>query len=242
MKQLSVTFCSKSPVILPRNYNYILHALLNSCWETPFPNLHDLRYPHTNKLFKYYVYSSLNDQYENYDKHIFQNKFSFEVRSPFDELIEKLADFFKTNKQVRLCRNTVDVVNVIVSERLLFPSSCEIYFLSPVTIHTTRNKSEHCYKPNDGMFHSLILNNIKNKVNTLGFDYCLDFNFIVKGSSIKEVTTRFTKKAPKDSIHAYFCSLIVDTNPDLLKFLYHCGLGDRNTNGFGMFEIVDKVL
>ena len=113
-----------------------------------------------------------------------------------------------------------------------------IWMKSPLTVYSTNHKTKNSYyyHPYDNRFYEEINNNFYRK-----YEAC--YGIIpsspiqirkVDGSDCKKLVTRYQGTY----ITAWFGKLQISGRQEYLDFLYQTGLGAKNAQGFGMFDIV----
>ncbi|TCS78785.1 CRISPR-associated endoribonuclease Cas6 [Tepidibacillus fermentans] len=113
--------------------------------------------------------------------------------------------------------------------------------LSPITVYSTylrENGQKHTmyYTPKDEMFYQLIEENLKKKYEAYTGKTVVG-TFTIKPKKIREndkVVTRFKGFI----INAWNGVYELEGNPELINFAYQVGLSNRNSQGFGMFQVI----
>jgi len=234
--------CSKGTVILPKHYNYLLQALIYNSISPPLSRfLHEGGFMHGKRSFKLFTFSRLSGNYNFYgDKIVFDGEVSLWVSSPIHRFVKDLVNFLVKSGSLKLGSNNMRVAEVYIPEQPRFKGELKIRTLSPVTVYSTLytpdgKKKTYYYSPYEGEFSELIERNARRKYEVwLGRGssdrrLCVEpagrnreVVVIYKGTVIKGWTGNFLLKGSKD----------------LIKVVYECGLGSKNSQGFGMFEVV----
>ena len=105
-----------------------------------------------------------------------------------------------------------------------------------ITKKTTDNKFVFL-SPKDTDFEKYINNNFHNK-------YKSYYNsFPLESISIINTSIGYYDKVVTSLKNIYITgwkgTYILSGSPDYLTFLYNCGLGSKNSQGFGLFELID---
>lgn len=241
MKSYKITFNVKN-LLIPLSY----HHQLQSMFFTMFKNggaigFHDII--SSNKNFKFFSFSCLSGGKISDDKKslFFKSEMFVVLRIADDNLIEAFeksvsisVKFF--DQIISVKSYTIDIVRFNSSKYL-------IKTISPIETHITddsgKNKS---ISPFDDDFSRLINDNFKRK-------YRLFFNEepisdirveVSSNEKIKKYVTLY-KKESNIYITAYSGDFIISGRPDYIEFLYYCGIGSRNSSGFGLFDIVKEI-
>ena len=243
-------FSSKNNIILPIHHNHILQGFIyNSFADETFADfLHEEGYKWKKRNFKLFTFSRLNGKLDM-DKEneiiIFKSPVTLTISSIKKKIIEDLITNIIKSEKLRLGRQEIFLEEVKMEDHSFEEKAAYIInFLSPVTAYKTEvvngKKKTHYFKPWDEEFQEQLENNLKKKYE------------IVEGEKINKnnfkISPRFSKQ--KDFTILLFRGFVIKGwtghflirgNPELLKMGYDCGLGAKNSMGFGCFEIVDKV-
>ena len=128
-------------------------------------------------------------------------------------------------------------VNLKLENKVIIDDSISIKMNSPICLTKKSDDNKTIYlSPQDADFEQYINNNFYKKYmsyyNTSPYSDIEITNTYIT-SSDKVVTT-----LKNIYIIAWKGEYILNGSPDYLTFLYNCGLGSRNSQGFGLFEII----
>jgi len=232
-----------TPLQIPVNYNYILQSMIyNNITEKLADFLHKKGYQFGKRQYRMFVFSRIYGKFryltETKKLHI-RDKFYFYLSSPHTKILEKFAENIIKKPEMKMGKNNLFVASIEVIRRKIFPESFFIRMLSPVTTHSTLFKADgkkktYYYCPFEKEFSELINKNILKKYNAY-FGQESDGEIKVesyKVSNRNEVITKFKSTIIKGWTGIYRLS----GSPNLILFSYDAGLGDRNSQGFGMWE------
>lgn len=249
MSRLKVAYESlNEKIYLPIHYNFYIQSLI---YKTLSPiiakKIHDVGYKFEKRSFKLFTFSRILEKGGKVKKGgkdflLFKNGISFIFSSPFLDLISNFGERALKGKEFNLCENRVflSTVEIITTPRI--EESVLIKFLSPLTIHSTvttknnKNRSIY-YKPVDKEFKELILNNLKKKYFLVFEKSGDDLNLEIiplKFSIKKNLHIVMYKNTP---IEAYDGIFKISGSRELIMLSYDTGLGDRNSEGFGLWDI-----
>ncbi|MCM1271708.1 MAG: CRISPR-associated endoribonuclease Cas6 [Ruminococcus flavefaciens] len=238
MKTISITFQS-SGIPIPISYQYgvqsLLYSILRQADSTS--TWHDNGYEYNKRTYKLFTFSSLRGKKTIADKRItFHDLMYLDVRSASDAFCNALIVGLKSDEKFELYGNQLSVQSVTWESPEITESSLKIKMLSPLTVYRTENGKSKFYTPLDKEFSEQINQNFQRKYAAFtGNMSKSDIRILplhVSGSD-KYVTTF------KDiHITAWRGEYQLFGNPEYLQFLYYCGLGAKNSNGFGMFEVL----
>lgn len=239
MRALSITIDSKLPTTLPIAYNELIQGLLYGCWRDSFPQLHDEGFS-ANKDMRLFTFGPLrgNTIADGKTKTIRLNgPVHFEVRSPIEELLNELASQLSERDHLRIGQHEYDLVNLQCCDRLLFKDRCVIHATSAVVVHTKLDDGHtHYYSPEEPDWLRLIQKNMATKAELFSLDADTAFAIMPKTETLRKRVTKFKGTI----IIGWQGDFLAFGSPSILSMLYYTGLGAKNSQGFGMFDICDE--
>ena len=230
---------SGSDISLPLAYQHqlqglVYHALQNREDYRTF--LHDSGFADGNRRFKLFTFGRLNGSYRIQGKQIiFPQGFQWELRSADPEFISVISAAFLPGSRHTLCGNELTVVNSALSDIHIPIERIQIRLLSPVTAYQTSTDGHtRYYSPEEEMFYRLIEDNARRKWNAaIGTPSPGPISLTASGAYRKVVTVY-----KGIYITAWLGRFTLSGQPALLELLYNTGLGAKNAQGFGMFEVL----
>jgi len=147
------------------------------------------------------------------------------------------------------------VSKVFVMPKPEFNERTQYRLLSPLLLSTMRERNGKLYQyylqPDDEEIEKLVKQNILRKYETIykkeflptKFIFNLDQNYIAsKGGPnciSKLITINITNKDKEEikKIKAFIAPFTLETDIELHELIYECGIGEKNSQGFGMVEI-----
>lgn len=235
--QLKIYINLNKKLTLPINYSHILQGIFYTALSK------DKKYQellHNNGIndskFKLFTFSSLCGKHIIKDKKItFIGNVFLEVRSVDSYFIFLVYEFLKNNGITFGTDNFS--VNLKLENKVIIDDSISIKMNSPICLTKKSDDNKTIYlSPQDADFEQYINNNFYKKYmsyyNTSPYSDIEITNTYIT-SSDKVVTT-----LKNIYIIAWKGEYILNGSPDYLTFLYNCGLGSRNSQGFGLFEII----
>ena len=201
--------------------------------------LHNGGYSVDDRQFKLFTFSPLKGNYSIQDKTIsFTDKVSFEIRSSEPCVIQNLICGFNNISAINIAHNNLTVENCVLKSKRIYKHRVRVKTVSPIVVYVTRNNTERIYfSPEDADFNHMVVNNAKRKWLSAGNkerDFRLAVSLITDVPLKKEVT-----KYKGSYITAWHGAFVLDGNPEVLDFIYNTGLGSKNSQGFGMFELIE---
>jgi len=228
---------------VPVNYNYLIQSFIYRNLESRLSQfLHNEGFKFEKRTFRMFVFSRLFGKYTYSPEEkilSFERTVSFYLASPHTEILERFAESIIREPEVRIFKQDLFVSSIEVMRRKIFPEEVFIKAISPITIHSTLytgegKKKTYYYTPFEKEFTALIERNIKKK-------YSAFYKRIVEG---KLTIEPIKVKAGNEKVVIYKGFTIkgwmgiyrLHGSPELIAFSYYTGLGDRNPQGFGMWE------
>ena len=238
--QLNITFRFNT-LTLPLSYGHIIQGIIYRALSSDSRYsgfLHNKGYSDgSNRKFKMFTFGSLRGNYTVSDGEIcFMEKASIEIRSADPYFIQILLENLKAGTAVQI-GNCITVVDSIrLDNRIFYCRECRIRMLTPVVAYTTlENGFTQYFNPSEESFFSAVESNAQRKWNSVFGEGDVDL-FIAPcedpGTYKKQIM-----HYKNTIIEGYKGIFVMQCQPELLNILYNAGLGSKNAQGFGMFEI-----
>lgn len=238
--RIKLTQKLNTPLSLPISYHHILQGIIyNAIQNVPgYETLHDEGYEYGKRRFKMFTFSEIFGRYRiKGDKIIFTDKVTFWISSPDDRLIMGLSEVFGT-QGITWGNKLADNVYIEVLDVKDIGDEICIKMLSPICVYSTDVKTREInyLSPDKSKFEELISDNFRRKYEAF------TGNAPTGAISIKPVMV-----LPKDMKVVKFIKTRYECwtgeytlcgNPEYLRFLHDSGIGGKNSEGFGMFEII----
>ena len=229
--------------LMPYNYNHIIASVIYESIGRFNPDS-DL---HESKSFKYFTFSQiLFSKFKTIRSGILvkDGKFSLQISSPNNDLLKQIMQGFLKEPVITVLDFKVKISNIIMVKEPKFTDKMEFKSLSPIIANSRRNidgkNKEWDLAPSEPEFFPFIERNLVKKYNKYyGTDY--DTNLIKISSNLRNVKRkRISMKINESKQHhvGYLMDIILEGDPNLIKFAYDCGLSNKNSMGFGMLEVV----
>ncbi|MEA1993329.1 MAG: CRISPR-associated endoribonuclease Cas6 [Euryarchaeota archaeon] len=197
---------------------------------------------HFDRDIKLFVFSDLIiPNYRWSRKGLFtKENLSLMLSSPRSEFISNLVKGLLNNVDENIL-TLKDVALRIKSIETLpskkFGSTAEFRTLSPITTSTHKNGKIYYIPPHKKQFYENLKNNLRKKYPMVTGKQC------GKPIKIDLIWTKCPKK-PQNSIRVkkghvvcFDVPLKIEATPKLLETVYECGIGEKNSMGFGMVEV-----
>lgn len=237
--EINVHIELEKPLVLPINYNHIIQSIIYNALSV-MPDyasfLHESGYVRGGRQYKMFSFSQLVGKYRiNNKKIIFDSCVEFKVRSP-EPLLINLLDVSFCNYGISFGNNHFENVETVLSDYTVENHNLVIKMLSPLTVYSTDNFTEETYyfSPFEAQFYEAVSQNFVRKYKTFfGIIPQEPIRMYSTEKNIRKFVTRYQGKY----IIAWFGTFILTGERKYLDFLYQAGLGSRNSQGFGMFDI-----
>lgn len=239
--QLFLYIKPEHPVVLPINYHHILQSILYAAMSRSLELsefVHDTGYTFGDRQYKMFQFSHLQGRYHIHQKKIiFEEYMILEIRSPENRLIQALAQGF-LEQGIRFGDVYCQDIEVELRDYTIETSELMIRMKTPVTIYSTDEESgsTYYYTPDDELFYEKIYDNFFRKY----YAYC----GVMPASGIVLQPVRITEKDKfvtrykKSYITGWYGTYKISGKRKYLDFLYQVGIGGKNSQGFGMFQLL----
>ena len=230
-------------LILPVHYNYYIQSFLYHHISQELGEfLHDQGFILGKRRFKMFTFSRLYGRYRIVDKKIkFFSSVYLTVSSPLDRFVSELGNSLLRKDNLKLAGNIIHIESIRVHPEPDINDEIEIGMLSPVVVYSTLftgdgKKKTYYYSPYEAEFSQLVDRNLRKKYEAL----------YGKKPSGKKLELK-TLGRVRNKILMYRGTVIkgwmgrfrLNGNKKLLKFAYDTGIGSKNSQGFGMFEVIE---
>ena len=228
---------TKANYLIPFNYNHILSAII-------YRKIADLDLAaklHFSKDFKFFTFSQI---YFSDWKRIKQGiiskdgKFSFYISSPNDNLIKSLVEGHLENTEVDFKGTKLLVEQIELLKKPEFKEKMKMRTMSPVSASIKREIDGKLkiwdLGPGDERFYESVQKNLVNKYVSFYGDF--DGSKWVRLRPDMKTAKRRRIEIKGDFHRGYMMEFEMEADARLLEFAYDCGLGERNSMGFGMVE------
>lgn len=238
--QLDITF-KKDRISLPIATAATIQGLLYRALredENYSSFMHDKGNSFGGRKYKLFSFSELQGRYEIQGKNIvFIETAKLSVRAADTYYIQLLFTYFTKNRSISLGTETVEVADMQLRDNHIFANTISVRTLSPITVYITEEDGHTVhFTPEDKRFYDGIVDNARRKwISHTGSGDGFALEIVPKDSArFKKCATRFKETF----INAWHGTFILSGPPQVLDFLYHTGLGSKNSQGFGMFEVI----
>ena len=239
MSSLRITVFAREQIILKRNYNNLLHGLLYSCFKERNPKLHDEGFRDGPMAYRLFVFGPLIGKVSKVDRRrcCYEGPITFEFRSPVTSNVEILASELQNRGTVSIGRYNLPLINLERVDRLVYPYRvARARTIQPIYVES----NQRGLSPRDPSWLEHIQSNAASKARAWGgLDSTVSTDLQVKPLSDGVFQT---VQIYKEELSCWTGEFSIACDQQLMGFLYDCGLGAKNSVGFGMFELDDTPL
>lgn len=235
-------------LVLPIHYNHIIQGFIykNISDKILKSFIHEVGFKYGKRQYKMFTYSKILGRFRMdaaAKKIIFSSPITIHISSLVDDFINSVGNSLFKSDVLGLEGKSIRLANVIAENPVINRDELEIRMISPVVTYTTlsidgRKKCIY-YSPKEKMFSEKIRDNILRKYEAIENELPQDTQFEIRYIGHKD---------PKNIIINYKGTTIkgyegyyeLRGNPKLLRMAYLAGIGSKNSQGFGCFEILKK--
>ncbi|MDO5837084.1 MAG: CRISPR-associated endoribonuclease Cas6 [Methanobacterium sp.] len=231
----------KNDYLIPYNYNHILSAII-------YRKIADLDLAsqlHASKDFKHFTFSQINILRRRPSKNGLisrDGKFHFYISSPHDYLIQSMVEGYLENPEINFKGDRLMVEQVELLKQPDFKKKMKMKTMSPVITRIKREDGRIWdLNPGDLRFYTALQQNLIRKYNSFyddvygGDEYV---KIVPDMESVKRKRITIDKNGTQTYHRAYLMHFEVEADERLIKFAYDCGIGEKNSMGFGMVEFL----
>jgi CRISPR-associated endoribonuclease Cas6 len=242
--RIKITFeeLNGKKIILPVHYNYLIQSFIYKNIGEELSNfLHDKGFIYKKRKFKMFVFSRIFSKNFKFlkEKIEFDKNIYFYLSSPLKEFISQFAEGLLKRGEFKIHNNNLILKEIFVMPIPEISKITKIKMLSPITIYSTlykdKKKKTYYYSPFEKEFNFLIKENLIKKYEAF-YKKRAEFDFKIKPLNVNK---NFEKIIIYKGtvIKGWLGNYEVESDEEIIKFAYDVGIGSKNSQGFGMFEI-----
>lgn len=241
--RFTVVFTSEKALSLPLSYNEVIQGVIYRSLAPSLGSfLHDRGFSHGKRIFRLFTFSRLmgrvvfhQDSFEAFPP------LRLTVSSPYDRTLQGLAENLVRCDEIRLNGNRVHIESINVHFTPRFSDSVKIRMLSPVTVYSTLTRADgskktYYYNPFEEEFAELIRANIIKKYRALYGRAPLTELLSIEPLRVSRKDEKIIRYRGF-IIKGWLGSYMLKGDPELIKLAYDAGIGSKNSQGFGCFEV-----
>lgn len=234
----------------PIDYNQILQGFIYHNLSKQNANfIHNTGFKSGSRTFRLFAFSRLFGKYR-FDKKekklIFYDNISFIFSTPVNYIIEDLASNLMKSIDVRLGSNDCTLSSITVEKPPKFDKENIIKLISPIVVYSTLQKRDgskkvYYYNPRETEFSMLISENLRKKYFAFTGKNPNKMQITIKPFRVSKTNLEIIKF--RDFIMKGWMGLYrISGSKTLMKLAYDTGLGSKNSQGFGVFELIKDNL
>ena len=247
--RLKITFDWDSHVFIPFSYNHFVQSFIYTNLDRSIAEpLHNTGIPLGKRRFKFFTFSRLFSPSikRNGKGWLFKPPITLYVSARDVRLLESFALHLVKVEKVSMGKSELTVKSIEVIKPPVYTTEVIIKTLSPITVYSTLTapdgrKKTYYYTPFEKEFKSLLHDNLRRKFKAI---YGMepkdeDDIFQIEPYSVNknsEAIIKFKGIIIKGWMGLYK----VKISKPYFEIAYDAGLGPKNSQGFGMIDVVRK--
>ncbi|KYC50492.1 MAG: CRISPR-associated endoribonuclease Cas6 [Candidatus Methanofastidiosum methylothiophilum] len=221
------------------NYNHILSSII-------YNKIYDLDYAaemHMKHGFKFFTFSQfiipkrkqIKEGFKSIDGHL-----HFFISSPDETLINNLIRGLNRHPDLTFQGQHLKIHKVSLVPKPYIKDKMYFKTLSPIIVRTKKNGKIWDLAPSDKLFHEGIKRNLLKKYKEFTGNKDVDGNINIDFDVDRTIRKRIKIPKPNGTTfnRAYMTSFMMEADHALLRFAYDCGVGEKNSMGFGMVMVI----
>lgn len=245
---IDLAFDSENEIFrIPRINLHLFQAMLYNLLPQTFGSfLHDEGFISANRRFKLFAFSWPRGKrkvvFTEQDL-IFQPPIRITVTTPVHLTVSGIADGVLGKPTIRIGNNTLFCSGITLKNPIAEREEISVYALSPITCYSTLYKKTGepytvYHNPSEADFTEQIHTNLIRKFNAIKPEAALPEGkaLLIPSKNIREQVARFRPDDPRP-IKGWWGRFILQGPKELLQIALDCGLGAKNSAGFGCIEL-----
>lgn len=252
--RVEISIQAQGSVTVPYSYNHIVQGFIYMLLDPVLRRtLHEEGYAYEKRKFRLFTFSRLMGKFRARDNSLeFSPPVKLHVSSPKSDILRSLTEGLFKKDKFALGSNDVFVESINVLAKPDFKDFPVIKILSPMTVYSTLTKADgakktYYYSPFEKEFGLLIKNNLLKKYeaafnkNPEGKDFSI-VPYKVRPSDEKVILyARHRDSQVKPTVIKAWMGLYkIEGDRELVELAYDAGLGSKNSQGFGCWEVYDR--
>lgn len=236
--QIKLLLKTEKTLEIPLSYNYQLqsaiYAKLQEIGESYF--WHNEGFAFENSKFKGFVFGPLKGDYVIKEKHIcFPSTFTLEIRSPNFQFCDAFQRSIEINPTLKFFNTEVNILDFTLSNKHINRTDVIFESVSPVVVRKKQSDGSTLYlSPDNVDFIADLKRNFYEKYKAIYKEEPEEIEIIPLGEHKKTVT-----QYKGIWVTGYSGNYCVKGNSKSLELIYNSGLGIKNSQGFGLVNIIE---
>lgn len=246
MRITIVLECVKdAPMRIPIVHQHILQGFIYAHIDPKVADfLHNRGFVYGKRRYRMFTFSRLMGKVRRGGgMFVFTPPVRLVVSSLYEPMIESLAERLARVRTVFLGDNELEIRSIEVNMTPEFREEVRIRMLSPIVVYSTLltpegRKKTYYYHPREPEFTEIVEKNIKNKFRAFyGTDPSSNSVLKIEPLSVKTKDEKVIRY--KDFvIKGWMGTYRLQGSPELIRVAYESGIGAKNAQGFGCFELL----
>lgn len=233
---------------LPIHYNHIIQGFIyNNLTDNALRTfLHEVGFKTGNRSYKLFTYSRILGKFQIDKKNktiSFESPIKIHISTLVDDFMDDLCTtIFKSNR-LYLGNKDVELSSIHGQDPKFQEEKIRVKTLSPIVIYSTvkvdgKQRTVY-YNPKDSLFSEKIRENLLRKYRAIHGQAPEDDRFEIKYIDNNKEPKISVINYHKTIIKGYNGKFMLKGNPELIRLGYFTGIGSKNSQGFGCFEIIN---
>jgi len=246
--RIEASFRREKDALLPVAHNHLVQALIYSNIDEKLANfLHEEGFVVGKRHFKLFTFSRLSGKVKfisKLKKFKIESPFGLVISSPVESFLPSLAENFIKSEELNLNGEQIFVESINVLPAPKLGSEVTIKMLSPMTAYSTLQTSDgkkktYFYSPLEQEFSELLKENLKKKHKALYKSESNGLSFSIEPIGINSKHQKIVEYKGT-IIKGWMGKYKIKGSPELLKLAYDTGLGAKNSQGLGCFDVINN--
>jgi CRISPR-associated endoribonuclease Cas6 len=244
--RLEITLQSEKAIELPLHYNYIVQSFIYANLPSKLADkLHSEGFPYEKRSFRLFTFSRIIAKAQrDGDKLIFPSPLTLIVSSPYLDFLEGLVETLVRLQTLRLAKNEIYLDWIAVKFTPQVREEETIRMLSPMTVYSTLltptgRRKTYYYNPREEEFSRLIRDNLIKKYKVIYGEYRGSEEFAIEPIRVRREDEKIINYKGT-WIKGWMGIYKIRGDPQLIRLGWDAGLGAKNSQGFGCFEILSE--
>ncbi len=160
--------------------------------------------------------------------------FEWEIRSADDRIINAIFKSIDSQHTIEINHQECEILSAQICRKVFFNDKIDMRMNTPVVVYHTDETGLVLYgNPLEEEFYNSLIKNIRNKYEVFYGRKCEE-NIVIKCRKLMEKDKCVTRYKGT-WITCWYGEYHITAPPEILKFIYHTGIGGKNSMGFGTF-------
>jgi len=232
----------QEPSPIPAHYNHLLQSFIyRNLSPRVSEKLHQSGFSFGKRQFRLFVFSKIFGSFKREGENLlYKGDIFFWVASPLVEILESFASGILRHK-LKLGSSHYQILSVEVGFDKPFPGNILIKTLSPITSYSTvftsdQKRKTYYFSPFEKDFSRICGDNLLKKYKILkGRSFHIPGGFSLTPEKVSKKNEHIIMYKGT-VIKAWSGIYRLEAPPELMEIAFDCGLGAKNSQGFGMIE------